>query len=106
MKQIRKRRSHDDWLSLIQQQEDSGFNAAQFCLEHELDHKYFCKRKRELVAHRQPVLETNDFIKIQSSAHSAASKPGYLILHHQHAELHIPTSANVAWLAQLMQALS
>jgi len=106
MKKIRTRRSHDEWLSLIQKQQDSGLNAAQFCRQHKLEHKYFCKRKRDLSAHHQPVIEANKFIKIQSSANAVADKYRYLILHHQHAELHIPSTTDVTWLAQLMQALS
>ena len=59
-----------------------------------------------MTAHHQPAVDANKFIKIQSSPKVIAAKHNYLILRHQQAELHIPPTTDVTWLAQLMQAFS
>jgi len=64
---------HDERRSLIQQHQDSGLSANQFCLQHKLDHKYFCKRKREMATHRQAATDAQRFIKIQSATKSGTA---------------------------------
>ncbi|MDT8283200.1 MAG: hypothetical protein RQ982_10405 [Gammaproteobacteria bacterium] len=44
----RKYRNHDEWQSIIQQQKDSGLNAAAFCQQQGLSSKTFYKRRQAL----------------------------------------------------------
>lgn len=44
------RRSKEQWLSLFQQQTDSGLSAAEFCKQHALCDKHFSLRKKQLLA--------------------------------------------------------
>ena len=44
------RRNKEQWLSLFQQQTESGLSATDFCKQQELCDKYFSLRKKQLLA--------------------------------------------------------
>jgi transposase-like protein len=101
----RTRRSHAVWLSLIQQQIESGITAAEFCRQHTLNDKYFSKRKRELQAGRKASASGNPFIKVQAAQRCDQESVTTLVLHYHNTQLHIPAAADLHALAQLMALL-
>lgn len=102
----RTRRSQAAWLSLIQQQIESGMTAAEFCRQHNLDDKYFSKRKRELHGESDAFLSGNRFIKVQAVHQSDTVSSASLVLHYRNTQLHIPVGTDLRALAQLMMLLS
>jgi len=95
-----KRRSHQDWLTLFDQQTASGLSAAAFCREQHLSPRYFSKRKRALSVPR------SGFVKIArlTPEHSPAAEG--IALCYQSVQLHLPLSVDARWLATLLSALS
>ena len=102
----RTRRSQAVWLSLIQQQIESDITAAEFCRQHNLNEKYFSKRKRELHGERDASLSGNRFIKMQAVHPSGAVSTAAMVLHYRNTQLHVPVGADLHALAQLMQLLA
>ena len=100
------RRSRAAWLSLIQQQIESGMTAAEFCRQHHLDDKYFSKRKRELHDGADVSLTRSRFIKAQPAQPPIAVNIAAMVLHYRNTQLHIPTGSDLHALAQLMTLLS
>lgn len=66
---MRTRRSESDWRELVEAQEASGLNGAQFCKEHGLNTKYFYLRKK-----RTKENEAGGFAKIEPITASASGK--------------------------------
>ena len=104
----RKHRSQAEWQSIIQQQKDSGLSAIAFCRQQGLSSKTFYKRRQAQCA--TPSVDTShpSFIKITKPSTrivSSTSEP-VGILHYHNSQLHIQSSTDAHWLAQLMQALS
>jgi len=62
------RRTSTEWKSLIQEQQASGLNQAQFCQERNICPRYFSVRKKQLMA---PGKATPGFIKIERVAAQA-----------------------------------
>jgi hypothetical protein len=103
---IRTRRSQAAWLSLIQQQIESGMTAAEFCREHRLDEKYFSKRKRASHNAGDASVPANRFIQVHTAQPIRAASAATLVLHYRNTQLHIPASTDPQVLAQLMLLLS
>lgn len=101
----RKHRSQAEWQNIIQQQKGSGLSAIVFCRQQGLSSKTFYKRRRTQC--EVPSVDA-PFIKIKKpSTQNAASISGPVgILHYHNSQLHIQSSTDAHWLAQLMQALS
>ena len=102
----RTRRSQAVWLSLIQQQIESGITAAEFCRQHNLNDKYFSKRKRELHGECDTPLSGNRFIKVQAVHQTSTVSSACLVLHYRNTQLHLPAGTDLHNLAQLMTLLS
>jgi len=104
----RKHRNHAEWQSIIQQQKDSGLNAAAFCRQQGLSSKTFYKRRATHNAAPDLEASHSSFIKINKpSTGIAANTPCSVgILHYHTSQLHIHSGTDAHWLAQLMQALS
>ena len=96
----RKYRSHDEWLSIIQQFKSSGCTPTEFCQQQNLDYKYFLKRKRSLES------EASVFIKIQTDTTRQEMSSTALVLQYQNARLHLTTDIDTRWLAELMRSLA
>jgi transposase-like protein len=101
----RTRRSHAVWLSLIQQQIESGITAAEFCRQHNLNDKYFSKRKRELQEGHNASAPGNPFINVQGALQRDKQSAATLVLHYRNTQLHIPAGTDLRALAQLMTLL-
>lgn len=79
---MRKHRTPDQWLALINQQRDSGLSAAQFCQQQVIGYASFCNWRKRLSA--EPVdensrSETPGFLDV-SSLMGASPGPGWRIV--------------------------
>ena len=101
----RTHRSQAVWLSLIQQQIESGITAAEFCRQHNLNDKYFSKQKRALQDERNASAPGNPFVKVQAALQRDKESATTLVLHYRNTQLHIPAAADLHALAQLMALL-
>ena len=63
---MKKRRSKQQWLELIQEQKNSGLSIAEFCRREGLQDKYFYKRKSDLEKTSQPKA-SSPFIQLESN---------------------------------------
>ena len=96
------RRTQEEWQGLIEQQQNSGLSANQFCKQHQLCAKHFSKRK---VALKKEAVSTL-FVKVNkpvSRTHSLSQQS--LILKQGEWELRIPSSVSTRWLASLIAEL-
>jgi hypothetical protein len=92
-----KRRTHAQWLSLIQEFEQSGLTQSKFCAQHNLNPKYFSLRRAELKAQEGP----SAFVQ----AVSADTQNGERVtIEYGKVEIHLPASATHA-IAHLVKAL-
>lgn len=104
----RKRRSHTEWQTLIQQQKESGQSVTLFCQYQNLSSKTFYKHQRELHADEILNITSSAFIKINKSSNpssSAVAEPA-CILHYQNCQLQIQSTVDANWIAKIMVALS
>ena len=93
-----KKRTAEEWESLLDQQAASGLSAAAFCREHKLCPKYFSLRKRQL-RHSPP---PQGFIQ----AHVMASADDVLSIHYGKTELRLNPGVSPTWLAALLKQLA
>ena len=104
----RKHRSQAEWQTIIQQQKDSGLSAVVFCRQQGLSSKTFYKHRRTQCETPKVDASHSLFIKIKKPPTQIVSNTSdpVGILHYHNSQLHIQSSTDVRWLAQLMQALS
>lgn len=103
----RKQRSQTQWLSLINQQQESGLTASQFCRQHGLNPQYFSKRKRQLGLEAEPVSGSQPFVKLQHPSKQLSMTMGAnLVLSYEGIQLQLSAAVEPQWLAQLLRALS
>lgn len=72
--QKRQHRSRQEWQSLIDQHQQSGLSAAQFCKEQHIPYASFCNWKRRLQADANGITNetaSSDFIDLSSLSPSA-----------------------------------
>ena len=95
------RRTPVQWRALIQQQQDSGLSAAEFCRQIGQNAKYFSLQKQHLAKVDSP------FATVKKPPSLAlAPSPSILRLTYANAKLDLPQSINPAWLAQLVKELA
>lgn len=58
----RKRHNSAEWQKIIQTFQSSGLRACDFCKKHDIDQKYFSKKKNELI---NKVPDTSSFVQVQ-----------------------------------------
>ncbi len=97
------RRSKEQWLSLFQQQTESGLSAAEFCKQHALCDKHFSLRKKQLL--------TASFIPVMVKPKkeiivSMPEKKTGMQYRWGSCVLQFESLPDVAWLSQLIKALS
>lgn len=97
------RRSKEQWRLLFQQQTESGLSAAEFCNQHELCDKYFSLRKKQLL--------TTNFIPVivkpkKDKMVSTPEKKIGMQCRLGSCALQFDSLPDVAWLSQLIKALS
>lgn len=102
----RKYRSNAEWVDILQQYIQSGLSPTEYCLQKNLDYKYFLKRKRAIDNEQQVSSEGGSFVKVKRPLKQMALPPARLILQHQNSQLHITDGTDAQWLAQLMKLLS
>lgn len=95
---MKKYRTKAEWLSLIDEFEQSGLTQAEFCAQRGLNAKYFSLRRMKLKA--RP--ETGGFVQAVTGEVSSA---GQVTLHYGAVILKVPAS-NVQTVAQLVKALA
>ncbi|RDH42209.1 IS66 family insertion sequence element accessory protein TnpA [Zooshikella ganghwensis] len=95
-----KKRTAEEWQSLLDQQAASGLSAAAFCREHKLCPKYFSLRKRQL---RHSPSPQQGFIQ----AHvMASSDDDVLSIRYGKTELRLNPGVSPTWLAALLKQLA
>jgi cell fate regulator YaaT (PSP1 superfamily) len=97
------RRSKEQWLSLFQQQTESGLSAAEFCKQHELCDKYFSLRKKQLLVDNFiPVVVRPQKPKTVSTPEAKTGMQCRL----GNCVLQFESLPDAAWVSQLIKALS
>ena len=94
------RRTQAQWLSLIQEQKQSGLSATAFCKKCGINPKYFSLRKSRLQSHTLDKAKTGSFVRM-----SAPHPPQAIQLSFGAVNLTLPASYPVDAVAELMRAL-
>ena len=101
-----KRRSPAEWQTIIQQQHDSGLSVIEFCQQQNLCSKTLYKHRRDLQSSKKMDLSNKAFIKIKNTSKSPTPTNTPCVLHYQDCRLHIHSTTDVNWVAQIIKALS
>lgn len=89
------RRNPADWQKLIEEQQNSGKNAVDFCRERNVNPKYFSSRKNRLKN------EKSAFVKA-----AVINRPtSAMTLHIQGVTLTLAPDTSARWLAQLIREI-
>ena len=98
------RRTAAQWQTIIEHQQASDLNIAQYCQQHHINPKSFYARRQSI---RQadappPSVHPASFVKVL-----APSQPNTpMILKTPQATLHIPADISAQWVGDLIKALS
>jgi hypothetical protein len=96
------RRTKSDWQALFAEHKQSGLTAVAFCLEKNLNPKYFCLRRKQL----QPKTEGKTPSAFTSIILPTSNPTSMIELHLNDAvKLHIPQTISPSWLAELIHQL-
>jgi len=95
-----KKRSKEEWLTLIEAHKVSGQTQAQFCKENDICPRYFSLRKKQL----SNGTENNGFVKVRHTVPASQGKS--LTLRTPHAEITIHQSLTPQDIASLVKALA
>ena len=101
----RKHRSKAEWRNLIDQQIQSGLNAAAFCDQQELSRKSFY-RHRKLLAQNSRDSLAGQFIKVESKFVQTLPQQLEAVLHYRNSRVQLPIGADPSWVAELLRALA
>ncbi len=92
------RRTKSDWQALFNEHDQSGLTATAFCLERNLNPKYFSLRRKQL--------QTNETDKVTSPfapvVVPTSNNAAMIELHHGEIFLKIPLSVSPAWLVHFL----
>ena len=100
----RKYRSKAEWETLIDQQIQSGLNAAAFCDQQELPRKSFY-RHRKLLKQKPRDSLAGQFIKVEPRSVPAISQQFEAVLHYRNSRVQLPVGTDPVWVAELLKAL-
>ena len=92
-----KRRSRDEWITLLQEFESSGLSQADFSQQAGIDPRYFSRRKAQLAQSAS----SSPFVAVSREA----SQAGTIQLTHGGSTVTL-RSCSPAWLAQLIRELA
>jgi len=97
-----KRRTHDEWLSLFEEYNNSGLNATAFCKYKSLNPKYFSLRRKQLLntESKQAFVRASIPVKAEYSKATAISLQG------RFGTLSLPDTTSPEWLASFIKALA
>lgn len=100
-----KRRSHEEWHALFQEQQASGQNMTVFCQAHGVCPKYFSLRRRQLLGDAV----SSKAIKVSPFVPVAVQRPveamALEVRLGDSLQLRVPPSVSPQWLAALLHAL-
>jgi len=93
------RRTKSDWQDLFNEHKQSGLTAVAFCLEKNLNPKYFCLRRKQL----QPKNEEKSQSAFTSVTLPTSNSTSKIELHLNEAiKLTLPQSISPAWLVDFI----
>lgn len=95
-----KRRTHQEWRELFEQQIQSSLSIAEFCQQQNIGQSYFYKRKSELGT---TVSTSSVFIKAQTPN---VSRHSSLAIHYGLITISLPCDIAPLKLAELVKALA
>ena len=96
------RRTKSDWQALFAEHKQSGLTAVAFCLERNLNPKYFCLRRKQL----QPKIEEKAASAFTSVTLPTSNSTSMIELQVNDAvKLHIPQTISPSWLVDLIHRL-
>ena len=96
------RRNKQQWLELLDEQQNSGFSIPDFCEQNSINPKYFYARRSLLKPDREPA---SGFVRaniapVHSDAHPC------IVIQYGRASVKLPADVSVVRLAELMRALA
>ena len=94
------RRTRNEWLQIIEDQNNSHLTATEFCKNKGIDPKYFSLKKAKLKELKE-VKPITPFVK----AHAPITTHTELSLSWAGADIHLPADTSPIWLAQLIREL-
>lgn len=97
----RERRNTAQWKKLIENFQSSGLRACDFCRKHDIDQKYFSKKKNEL---QRKALDTNSFVQVQLEK-SRSDNKALMVLNVNGHQLNFHHYPDVEYLTSLMRLL-
>ena len=97
----RERRNSAQWKKLIEDFQSSGLKACDFCRKHDIDQKYFSKKKNELTNN---VPNPSSFVEVQLEKISSDNK-ALIILEFNGHQLNFYQYPDVEYLTSLMSSL-
>lgn len=100
------KRTKQQWLELIEQQQSSGLSMAEFCRQHDIVLKnFYARRSHWLKSQSKPTSDAlSRFSQVTVSTAPAAAPA--LILQVGAASLSLPPHTDARWLAQLLGQLA
>lgn len=96
------RRTPAQWKRLITTFESSGLKAVDFCKQHDVDQKYFSKKKNEIGLKPSKV---NSFVKVAIN-NSKIDAPVLMILKNKNSHLNFYQLPDIEYLCKLMKSMS
>lgn len=100
----RKHRSKAEWKTLIDQQIQSGLNAAAFCDQQGLPRKNFY-RHRKLLEQKPCDSLAGQFIKVKPQSVQAIPRQLEAVLHYRNSRVQLSVGTDPVWVAELLKAL-
>jgi hypothetical protein len=91
------------WLELINEQQQSGLSIAAFCRNKNIKVKYFYYHRTQHIKSNNP----SAFIQAKPTRDKRPmDSPASLTLHCGSGQLHLPADVSPVWLASLMKSLA
>ena len=100
----RKHLSKAEWKTLIDQQIQSGLNAAAFCDQHGLPRKSFY-RHRKLLEQKSRDSLARQFTKVNSQPVQIISQQFEAVLRYRNSRIQLPIGTDPVWVAELLIVL-
>ena len=97
----RERRNSVQWKKLIESFQSSGLRACEFCRKHDIDQKYFSKKKNELL---RKAADTSNFVQVQLEK-SCSDNKALMVLEANGYQLNFHQYPDVEYLSNLMRSL-
>lgn len=98
------RRTAAQWQTIIEHQQASDLNIAQYCQQHHINPKSFYARRQSMRQADAPTLSVNPASFVKVLAPSQPNTP--MILKTPQATLQMPTDISAQWVSDLIKALS